>query len=166
VEDHHANERERLFLYCITENDPNPRYLSLQRSCTLNESLVLSYLYVNKLTIHPECKKLGIDQKISSFKKMLDLDKKEEFSSEASKQYERLNEEVKYPAAAGSATASSAKPQDAVDIEYPSAFTKQPPMVRGMNIAQLHPGNFRFETLDIATPSSRRDHRKPKFGLR
>jgi hypothetical protein len=76
VEDHHANERERLFLYCKTENDENPRYLSLQRSCTLNESLVLSYLYVNDLTIHPECKKLGIDEKIRNFIEMLDLDEK------------------------------------------------------------------------------------------
>jgi hypothetical protein len=58
---------------------------------------------VNKLTIHPECKKLGIDKKISCFIEMLDLDKKEEFSSDASLQIKRLNEavnEVKDPAAA------------------------------------------------------------------
>jgi hypothetical protein len=138
VVDHHANERERLFLYCITENDHNPRYLSLQRSCALNESLVLSYLYVNKLTIHPECKKLGIDKKISSFIEMLDLDKKEEFSSDASQQIHELSEavnEVKDPAAAGSPTATSAEPPDIVDKGNPSAFTKQPPMYRNMNIS-------------------------------
>jgi hypothetical protein len=147
VEDHHANERERLFLYCITENDENPRYLSLQRSCTLNESLVLSYLYVNNLTIHPECKKLGIDEKIRTFIKMLDLDG----NSKPNEQYQRsYHENGSRPdnskAAAGeiqieveptATNGISIKPTDTQDNSAPSAFTSHTQMSRKVDIPMI-----------------------------
>ena len=148
VEDHHANERERLFLYCITENDENPRYLSLQRSCTLNESLVLSYLYVNNLTIHPECKKLGIDEKIRTFIKMLDLDEKPEnyHPRNANEQYQRSYHENDSKATAGEIqievdpTANngiSIKPTDTQDNSVPSAFTSHTQMSRKVDIPMI-----------------------------
>ena len=153
VEDHHANERERLFLYCITENDENPRYLSLQRSCTLNESLVLSYLYVNNLTIHPECKKLGIDEKIRTFIKMLDLDEKPEnyHPRGANEQYQRsYHENGSRPdnskAAAGeiqieveptATNGISIKPTDTQDNSAPSAFTSHTQMSRKVDIPMI-----------------------------
>ena len=147
VEDHHANERERLFLYCITENDENPRYLSLQKSCTLNESLVLSYLYVNNLTIHPECKKLGIDEKIRTFIKMLDLDG----NSKPNEQYQRsYHENGSRPdnskAAAGeiqieveptATNGISIKPTDTQDNSAPSAFTSHTQMSRKVDIPMI-----------------------------
>jgi hypothetical protein len=74
VESHHQNDRSRLFLYCITEDSKNSHYLSLQKAVSLNESLVYSYLYVNKLTLHPEIQNLGIDKKISKLIENLDLD--------------------------------------------------------------------------------------------
>jgi hypothetical protein len=74
VENHHQNERERLFLYCVTGDSANPHYLSLSKAVALNESLVLSYLYVNKLTIHPKIRKLEIDTKIKEFIVALELE--------------------------------------------------------------------------------------------
>ena len=64
IENHHENERDRIFLYSLTGDSANPHYLSLSKAMQLNESMVLSYLYANKLTDHPEVQKLGIDAKI------------------------------------------------------------------------------------------------------
>jgi hypothetical protein len=154
VEDHHANERERLFLYCITENDQNPRYLSLQRSCMLNESLVLSYLYVNELTNHSECKKLGIDKRICNLIEMLDLDKE----SETNEQYPNrmLNGSIESTAAGeiqidsstADKTASATSTEPVIthsDASVPSAFTSKPQMRKKVNLAQFDPSNLIYD---------------------
>jgi hypothetical protein len=62
------------WLYSITGDSANPHYLSLSKAIQLNKSLILSYLYANKLTEHPEVRKLGIDAKIREFIENLDLE--------------------------------------------------------------------------------------------
>jgi hypothetical protein len=61
-------------MYCVTGDSANPHYLSLSKAIALNESLILSYLYANKLTEHPEVRKLGIDAKIREFIENLGLE--------------------------------------------------------------------------------------------
>jgi hypothetical protein len=161
VEGHHANERERLFLYCIVENDQNPRYLSLHKSWMLNESVVLTYLYVNELTNHPECKKLGIDRRIYNLIEMLDFDKKAEANEQCvhranpkelpngsieSIAAEAAGELEDSTAADNTASGTDTEPLATQNASAPSAFTSMSQMRKKGNLAQFDPSNITYDS--------------------
>jgi hypothetical protein len=123
----------------------NLHYLSLQKAVSLNESLVYSYLYVNKLTLHPEVQHLGIDKKISKLIENLDLDERTEFT-EAKEQYQP-DQRPELVHALDTHTRGIQNLEGETGPRTAEGNHSGPiAMSRALNIAHLHPGAIAFDT--------------------